>query len=545
MRSVSDNYLAMGYESYEFFSDLKITVERTTGEFTSAAILGGSFSISNKCINNSTMEFGAVYQGECIFTLVDLTVDVKANDIITVYQVTDDDEIEMGTFQIHSATTSDYLTYCTCYDFMDYFNTAIDATMSGTLYAMCTAICEKCGVEFGHTEEELEAFPNAEYGIGCTISDGTYRDVLSQIARALGRFAVIVNGKLRFDDYKQEVARQIPKEKVMGLEVESYVTEYKEVTARFLATENYYPYTYTDKTKSVGLSTDLGDLSIYTMDSDLKDSVLSNIYENYLVDVAYQPTKFKITFPDASIELGDLIEVEGKDGTMYKHYVMSYTFTNRDVIELVCYGDNPSVAESSSSQIEATVSTLTDSSGVSILNYQNADAIDGSSSIYKIAEWTVVQTSSSLASIDLTLPIKVLASMTLEISMYKNATLISEPYLVDLDAGNRLVACNNHVLVEAYESADIEIYISCDTLNSFTINALQARSTLITSAIATGTDEEWNGLIEITDTVPLLSKGGLTVSDITDNVSASVQYPRKSTITEILPSLSLGGLTIG
>ncbi len=542
MREVSEQYLDKALKGNEFKSTNIIKNLRTNSTIESKNILSNSFAITSKCVNNNTLEFGAVYQAEFNVTLLD-NPDVKANDVIECYQVTETDTIQLGTYIVQSALKG-ALTYVKAFDGMDRLNKEIESAMSGLSFDVITAICTLCGIELGMTEAEFYAMPNTQFGLSFNLGDGSYRDVISKFGRCLGVFAIMVNGKLMFKEFSQEVQRNIPKEKVMSFQVETYLTEYKGIYARFLAVENYYPYSYNDGEKKVGLITNLDDINIYTADEDVKNEIIENVYNTKLKNIAYYPNTFSLTYPDASIELGDLIEVEAMDGSKYLHHVMSYTYKGNQVLELQCLGDNPASIEATESQIQESIGQIEDKSGITILSYTNAELIDTSATDYTVGRFSITQTKSNLASLHLMLPITVLADTTVIINFMNNGVKFSEPILIDLEVGNRFVNLSNYVMVEAMKLTDIEIFMTCE-LNTLTIQPLQVRTTLITSAISTSV-KSWNGILEFEEKVSNidLSMAEIKALPIQDNILIETQVPKPFKPTENVPFTTFIGITI-
>ncbi len=537
MRIVSTDYEPTG----RFFnSQLLLKNLRTNEEITSSSILEGSFSIYNKCVNSTEIEFGAVYQAECSFTLIKNQTFLKTGDSIEVYQTTENDTIQLGTYYVDDAEKTNYLTSVTMYDFMDYFNISIKENVSGTVYNVIALICSTCNVTFGQSEDDVDEFTNSEYGVSFTLSNGTYRDVISQMARGFGRFCIIKNGKLYFESFKTEVSIAYDKDYISNLKVSNYTSQYKGVYGRFLATVNYYPYTYTDSSAS-GATLSIGDLDIYSMDEDSKNQMLENLYTDIVRYFSYQPSSFSLTYPDCRLELGDLITIESADGTITEHYVTTLNFQSRDKITSTCVGINPEVAESTSAQYQSYIDSASSSSDVTILSNTNSAEM-GSSTEYVITEFDVITTYTSIAFISATIPLTIYSDTTIKFEFYNNKVKFCSDMYKDVTVGQDIIVLNNYVSVEDSQVNGIEIIMTIEQ-NSVLIESGTIRNALITTATQT-TAEEWNGLIEISDTMPLLSLNGLNLIDVEDSIYAYPVYVDDSTTSDTMPFVALSGLKI-
>ena len=302
-------------------------------------IVKGSLSINNRCVNGSGFEYGAVYQGEMNITLM---IDAGRYSLydkkisLTAHYVLDNEtvSIPLGQWKISTPERSKKLLTIKALDAMSDFSQVIPAAFTGTAYEMLSAACTACGVPLGMTRAEVEALTNGKVSFYAnTEYFDTYRDLLSYLGKCTCTFATINrNGALILREYGTASVRTIPETRRSGTVVADYETYHKAVKMRFLAEENFFPY---EKGSGVdGISMDLGDIPIVRGSSTEKQAVCDAIYAK-LSSVRYTPAYFVQLVGDPTLELGDMITVDGQ-----KTYVMSYTWNHHGSMRIQGVGDD-------------------------------------------------------------------------------------------------------------------------------------------------------------------------------------------------------------
>ena len=176
-----------------------VTADGTSYPFNADKIAANSGRITNE-ISGSSMEIGTVYSSELEIGLYIDEIGVPRDKIygaeislsctVTVGNKTG--TIPMGVFIVVEATQKGQLCSIVAYDRMILFDTEYPIT-SGMCspYYWLSDLCNGCGVTLGSTQQEIEALPNGSYQVSMnwTSDTDTYRDVLSQLAGALGSSA--------------------------------------------------------------------------------------------------------------------------------------------------------------------------------------------------------------------------------------------------------------------------------------------------------------------------------------------------------------------
>ena len=303
-------------------------------------IIKGSLSINNRCVNGSGFEYGAVYQGEMDVTLM---IDAGRYSLydkrisLTAHYVLDDGEVSipLGQWKISTPERSKKLLTIKALDVMSDFSEIIPAAFTGTAYEMLTQACTNCGVPLGMTQAEVEALTNGKVSFYAnTEYFDTYRDLLSYLGKCTCSFAMIDrNGTLVLKEYGTEPVRSMPETRRSDTVVADYETYHKAVKMRFLADENFFPYE--QGSGDDGITMDLGDIPIVTGTPEQKQAVCDAIYEK-LASVRYTPAYFTQLVGDPTLELGDMITVDGQNT-----YVMAYTWKHHGSMRIQGLGEDP------------------------------------------------------------------------------------------------------------------------------------------------------------------------------------------------------------
>ena len=341
MYTVTEKYYTALYEQPVVKSYVTGAIALDDGEMliSDQDIIKGSLSINNRCVNGSSFEYGAVYQGELNITLM---VDAGRYSLydkkisLTAHYVLEDEEVSipLGQWKISTPERSRKLLNIKALDAMSDFSEIIPEAFTGTTYEMLTAACTACGVPLGMTQAEVESLTNGTVSFYANTEHfDTYRDLLSYLGKCTCTFAMIDrHGALVLKEYGTEPVRIIPDTRRSNTVVADYETYHKGVRMRFLADTNFFPY---EKGKEGdGITMDLGDIPIVTGTPEQKQAVCDAIYAK-LSSVRYTPASFVQLVGDPTLELGDMITVDGQNT-----YVMAYTWTHHGSMRIQGVGDD-------------------------------------------------------------------------------------------------------------------------------------------------------------------------------------------------------------
>lgn len=385
MLKQSEKYFDAMYTTSVVRSNISGKIQTLTGEIyklEDADIIPGSLTKNNKCVNGSSFEIGAVYQGELNVTLkssFDRYTLMGGSISFTEHRYLQDGAIEdvnIGKFYIASADRSKKLTTIKAVDSMGNMDIDIVTDMVGTAYDLLAVLAEKCGVYLAQTEEEIAALPNGLqiYSVSADTTE-TYRDLLAYLGMMTGTFATInVNDKLELRAYAVRNCMEMPVSKRAkdSTILADYVTYYKGLQARFIAQENYAPYKYVDDTIADGLILDLGDIPIVRGLPETKNVMLQTVFE-VIRQIRYVPAELTIVTSDAALELGDRIGIAGED---VDTYITSYNWTYHGSEKIKGVGDNPRLKASGDRQSKrmAELEEKINTKDVIVHTYTNASA---------------------------------------------------------------------------------------------------------------------------------------------------------------------------
>lgn len=333
-------------------TDVRGTISLSNGvviPFEEKDIVPGTLSFTNKAVNGNDFCFGGIYVGELTvdlmkridrYSLQDAKVEVTyihrtAEGIV--------DEIPIGIFYVYEATRTKRILSLKAYDSMTNFDKEVEETTTGTLYDILDFISEKCEVPLAHTEEEINAFVNADWWLTLDMElIATYREALSSIGLLCGRFATINRlGELEFRTFQTKAQESISARRRTESTIADFMTYFCGVKARFFARENYYPYTALDETMDTGLILNLGDIAIFQGEDTSKRLIMDNLLKEAL-EIKYVPVELSM-LSDPSIDLGDCVELKcvnnSEESVVTLIHSVSWTYHSKQ--KLASYGSNP------------------------------------------------------------------------------------------------------------------------------------------------------------------------------------------------------------
>lgn len=328
-----------------------------TESFTEANIIGGSFSITNQCVDNDEILLGAAYIGELQATFQNININRYewVSKVITpihtrIFPDGTRESVPLGVFTIAEAVWSADGVAVRAYDNMSKLDKAaqFNAT-SGSAYGILLNICVNCGLTLGMSQAEVEALPNGDETLGLWAENDieTFRDMISWLAQALasivlvdrqGRIVLKTYGMTSIDDIGAE-NRFIDatfsdfESRYSGLSV----VDIKSQQTRYYGTEPDIYLTY-----------NLGRNPFMQYGTPTVKDRMARAVLNSLASTAYVP--FSCTMlGDPAYDLGDVITLSGGMGDSTKHFVIqrySYNLHNNYTAEGV--GKNPDVANAKS-----------------------------------------------------------------------------------------------------------------------------------------------------------------------------------------------------
>lgn len=385
MYAVSDNYkIAVADSHRKSKMRAVLTVNGTAINLDDSDIIKDSVYITNQCTNNNEFEFGCVYAAECGITIKSTVdryklYDAKLELYWSLWTGEAWEELPLGVYNISEPKRINDKISIKALDRMTMLDVNVDEETFGTTPQIMAYMAEKLGFELAQTEEELQAFPNAEYLLSI-YSDtiDTYRDVLACVCMLNACFATFDRyGKLKIVPFATEPCVELGKKhRFANASFSDYTTKFKGLKCRFIANENYVSYKFVDVTED-GLVLDMGDIPILRGLPETKHTILGNVY-NVLKNIIYTPFELE-TLGNPALDLGDIVSNVnvGKDNNSYLSPITYYYWTYRGKHKLRAVGGNPKLANVNNKQnkqlssLEGTIETKT----VVTKEYRNADVI--------------------------------------------------------------------------------------------------------------------------------------------------------------------------
>lgn len=582
MQEKSDQYRAALYESYVIQSSVSGRIILTDGsviEITDKDIIPGTLTINNKCVNNSSFEFGAVYQGELSVQIKNDVDRYKIKDAkieFTEHRNTTDgiEDVYLGAFYVTEPSRSKALLNIKSLDKMDNFDTEVEDTIIGKPYDLLSLVCDKCNVALEQTEEYFAGLPNGEtilWVYADTVD--TYRDMIAYIGMITGTFGTIVADKLRMATFMTDVVLEIPAGKRNNTVIEDYQTYYRGIRARFIADSNYYPYTYVDEESTDGLILDIGDIPIVRGDENEKKAVLSNLYK-VLKNIKYTPVSFTLLTSDGALELGDRIKID-----TVETYITSFTYVYHGSESIKGVGDNPRLKANDKiskqlSDLEASVSAK----DVIVHSYTNAKEINLGENEKQIISINYAAVADSRPIFIATVPFTLDKDGVIVFKYYLDNVLmtddtvmqylprgehfvtISNNFIIDKDKRNTLTvkACTEYfesdVRMHDAKIISFENYINTGTYTKQEIDTAVPQATITKGSIRAALYAQgiagsgrWDGTINFSDIIPdyiITGRKPVTVESVSESLNINTQIPTTGTASDTVGDIAVSRGTI-
>lgn len=360
------------------------TLNGDSFDLNDSNIIKDSLYITNQCVNGNELCFGAVYAGECGMTI---NSDIDRFSLFGArielnYSVELDGSVigtmPLGVFFVDTPERIGSKIKLTAIDAMSNFDKKIEIDSNGTWYELVSYIALECGVELAQTQEELEALHTNTTSQSYTIMQEwltTFRDALACLSMVICANATIDrNGRLKFVQFATSACDSNNREtRLNNCNFSDYSTRYAGITARFVAEQNYAPYSTVDENVD-GLILDCGDIPIVGGTKESKHDTVDAMFET-LRHIEYTPATLYIP-SNPAYDLGDMLECQEVNNSNFSAnvYVMCYKFEYRKKETVNCFGANPLMQniKDQSQKLVASFENQISAKNLIIVNYTNA-----------------------------------------------------------------------------------------------------------------------------------------------------------------------------
>lgn len=382
MYAVSENF-KNAIKSPNRKSTIYGTLTTTAGaeyQLNDNTFIRDSFYITNQCVNENKLCFGAVYAGECGF-IINSPIDrysLFGAEIKLYYSLETAESIPLGVFYVDTPERIGSKIKLTAIDSMSKFDVPVDEDTNGAWCDLVAYIADKCGVELAQTKEELlDLHINATSQTYTIMQEhlSTYRDALAMLSMVICANATIDrNGKLKFIQFATEACDSNDRAtRLNGGKFSDYTTRYAGITARFFKDQNYASYSAVDANIN-GLILDCGDIPIVGGTVESKYATINAMLDT-LKEIVYVPATLYIS-SNPAYELGDMIECRAVNNTADSVYVyiMAYKFEYRKKETINCYGENPLLQniKDQTQKLAASLEGAISAKELVLVNYTNA-----------------------------------------------------------------------------------------------------------------------------------------------------------------------------
>lgn len=327
--------------------------------FTDADIVRDTFTVSGQAMDRSDIHFGGVFIGQLKMTVLPtfgitrtewqgktITPSIGLKIGSTTWE-----DIPLGIYTVAEAKWSATGVQLTAYDNMAKFDKAfpgIDVWQDRTPYQYLLGMCADCGVTFGMTKAQVEAFPNGTEVLGIHKDNDieTWRDLLSWIAQALAGFATINRaGQLEIRKFGTPTGLTLDAtHRFAGSVISDFSTHYTGVGLTLITQNSYY---YKAATVDDGETMKLGENPLLQHYLSVEiDRLLQPILDE-LANFEFTPFKSGL-LGDVALDLGDAVEFTDGLANDDQVCVMAYTYRFARSYSAEGYGDNPALADARS-----------------------------------------------------------------------------------------------------------------------------------------------------------------------------------------------------
>ena len=508
--------------------------------FTEVNILKGSLTIYAQNSGQDAIDIGTASAKELNITLMNslnLTrstlygQEIRLDYLLKLADGTYE-HLPLGSYIIAEASWTLKGIEIVAYDYMSKFDKYFDETtaeypMSARPYQMIEWVCEQQGVEFGMTEQEVQALPNGniymEYVKGTA---QTYREFIAYLAAACGCFAIIDRtDKLIFKRYSgAQYDSYGATERLTGGSFSDFMTRYNAYTVQdFASGQNVVVKT----NQYVGLSMDLGRNPF--LNSASKSVLRPNVLTE-LANINFAPFSCRFNFPPI-YDLGDCIKLTGGIVDNNPHVINYFSWNYNVALTLEGYGKNPALAQAIS-QLDKEISgvaNFTDLMATGYITATNRNEIEIDDSKKKVLVSMAAQ-SSKIAEGVFTCMIPINVTEAGSVTFYHE--LGFEPLreeTVDLPVGEHIITLHDYMTFPAGVATNFRIRVQASEGFEGTVDEFAARSSLLVPSAQQAT---FDGNIIIDDDAIRWDITEPTFKADDETISVDTQVPTGDTLSD-------------
>lgn len=558
MYAVSDAYKTAMKQPVQRF---RMTGKVGRVSFTDDNILSGSFSITNQCSDDSSVQIGQVYIGELDVTLMNMSIarySWKDQEIAPVFGMRLEngnfEDVPLGIFTIDSAKHTASGVVIKAYDHMAKLDKNCSVTsINGTAYNLMLTACTACGLTLGTTSEEFAAMANGsdELSLYSETDIETWRDFVSWVAASVAANVYAGrDGKIYVRAYDQTVVDEIDTEhRFTGCEFSDFSTRYTGLSVVNIdaKTTSYYALDVDD-----GLTYNIGSDPFLQYGVDEKKDAQRKAILTALSQVDYVPFKAEL-IGNPAYDLMDVFRFTDGLADKDKLFCMTkFTFNYNQSFTMQGVGQDPALASAKSKtdkNLQGILSSNENQDYIRYYDYQNAADYDiadaAKAKIIDVRYITVKNTHIDFhAEIKLTLDTtetetdELLSDtdVVMTVTYYLNGEEVKDYVPVEtMPDGTHLL----HLLFTWNSTANLtgnfEVWLSM-VGGSCHIARGDARAYMAGQGLAGS--GAWDGTITVYDTVPEMN-----LFPVYRSFDASVIFdllsPETAGISDIVPSMSL------
>lgn len=560
MYSVSNKYIQDMKEPVARFA-LSGTIG--TESFTEANIVGGSFSITNQCVDNDEILLGAAYIGELQATFQNININRYewVGKVITpihtrIFPDGTSESVPLGVFTVAEAVWSAEGIAVRAYDNMSKLDKTADfSATTGTPYNILNNICQLSGVTLGMTQDEVEALPNGTEMIGLWADNDieTYRDMVYWLAQMLASIVLIDRqGRLYLKTYGMNPVDEVTEQnRFMDANFSDYESRYSGVSIVDMQSETTRYY---GTEPDIYLTYNLGANPFMQYGTLLTRERMVRAVLNALASVAYVP--FQVTMlGDPAYDLGDVLTLSGGLGDGSKHFVIQkYSYKLHNNYEAEGVGKNPDVANAKSKsdkQISALLNNTkqneiqyyfyTNSERIVVGDGQTRNIIDVRFSSLKAT--VVMFHAEVLLEADTTVNGIEYNDLVGTVTYYINGdeVLTRHPIETWVD-GEHILHLMYHINIG---DAQLCRFVATLTANGGDITIPIDGIEAVISGQGLAAVGEWDGYLDLEDIVDELVISSMTIErDIEEEVSISQDVPYRLTLIDTVNDMTIQGMTL-
>jgi hypothetical protein len=489
--------------------------------FSNSAIVQGSGSITSNICGTDDINIGTVYSSELKISLYvkDLDRYSTYGGTISLYFTlwlsdTESEDVPLGIFNISECTRTANILQFTAYDNMVKLDDEYSGQTYGLPYAMLTLACDKCGVTFGMTQDEVEALPNGKMSLGVypTNDISTYRDLVSYVAQACACVATIDRtGQLVLKTYKSTSLLEIPQNKRFSLTLSDYTTHIRTVKRYDIVRQMYDISTYRG---DIGLTLDLGTnpLVQYTNRENAMTS-LTAITKSLGINVSYTPFSAEIPINPA-LDCGDCISFTGGSANASISCITALTLNVNGKMQIKGVGSNPRLlsARTATDKALSGLQSAATNGSVAVYTYTNTEEFSISTDETDVIYIKYTSNAATTPILIYTIPIDLTLDGNVCISTYVDGSKYAA-YKKYLLRGSHTLTAMNHLTCAAGEAHEVTVILNFEYFASDFRSEVAARKTLDNAVAAIKTAVEAGSKTVTYDTVtPATDSGKISIA---------------------------------